>query len=255
MVSIIQAIFLGVLQGLTEWLPVSSSGHLVIAQQLFQIDVHVFFDIILHVGTAIVVLWFMRREIVKMIKAVLKLDFKSKFGRWFIFLIVGSVITGAIGFFWHDFFASLFSQIKYVALALLATGVFLLVLEKFERSGELVFKHSVLMGLAQGLAIIPGISRSGATVGSALIAGANREDAARFSFLLSVPAILGAAVFEYLNSEVAVSLSLPLVLGTLAAMIVGYLSLKLFLRIILKKKLWIFGVYCICVSLVIFFFV
>ncbi|MBT3582246.1 undecaprenyl-diphosphate phosphatase [Candidatus Woesearchaeota archaeon] len=249
MVSIIQAIFLGVLQGLTEWLPVSSSGHLVIAQQFFSIDVPIFFDIMLHVGTAIVVIWFMRKEVLAMFKALLRFDFKSKYGRWLLFLIIGSAITGSIGFFGHDFFASLFNQIKYVAAALFVTGVFLLLIERFEKQGKLEIKHSALMGLAQGLAIIPGISRSGATVGSALIAGVNREEAARFSFILSVPAIIGAGLFEYLSADVAVSLTTPLIIGTLAAMIVGYLSLKLFLKIVLNKKLWMFGIYCICVSL------
>ena len=250
MVSIIQAVFLGILQGLTEWLPVSSSGHLVLAQQFFSIDVPIFFDVMLHVGTAAVVVWFMRKEFLAMLKALLKLDFKSKYGRWFMFLLAGSIITGLIGFFGYDFFASLFSQIKYVAAALFATGVFLLVIERLEKNGQLEFKHSALMGLAQGLAIIPGISRSGATVGAALIAGANREDAAKFSFMLAVPAIFGAALFEYVSSDVAVILTTSLVFGTLAAMIVGWLSLKLFLRIVLSKRLWMFGVYCIIISLI-----
>jgi undecaprenyl-diphosphatase len=250
MVSIIQAIFLGVLQGLTEWLPVSSSGHLVIAQQLFNIDVPVFFDIMLHIGTAIVVIWFMRKEFLLMLKALLKFDFNSKYGKWFLFLMIGSVITGFIGFFGHDFFTNLFSQVRYVAFALFVTGFFLLIIERFEKHGKLEIKHSVLMGLAQGLAIVPGISRSGATVGSALITGVNREDAAKFSFMLAVPAILGAGVFEYFNSEIAMSLTLPTIVGVVTAMIVGYLSLKLFFKIVLKKKLWVFGIYCIVVSLI-----
>jgi len=249
MVSVIQAVFLGVLQGLTEWLPVSSSGHLVIAQQFFSIEVPIFFDIALHIGTSLVVIWFMRKEVLAMLKAAIKLDFTSKYGRWLSFLILGSAITGFIGYFGHDFFANLFTQVRYVAYALFATGLFLLVIEKFEKQKPLKLKHSVLMGLAQGLAIIPGVSRSGATVGSALIAGVNREEAARFSFLLSVPAILGAAVFEF-SSGVAISLTLPLLVGTLVAMVVGYLSLKLFLNIVLNKKLWMFGVYCIVLSMV-----
>jgi undecaprenyl-diphosphatase len=247
MVSVIQAVFLGVLQGLTEWLPVSSSGHLVIAQQFFSIEVPIFFDIMLHVGTATVVVWFMRREVLAMFKALLKFDFKSKYGRWLTFLIAGSVVTGLIGYFGHDIFASMFTQVRYVAYALLVTGLFLLVIEKFERQKPLEIKHSVLMGLAQGLAIVPGISRSGATVGSALLAGVNREEAAKFSFLLSVPAILGAAVFEF-SSGVAISITTPLLIGTLVAMVVGYLSLKLFLSIVLNKKLWLFGIYCLIVS-------
>jgi len=149
----------------------------------------------------------------------------------------------------------LFSQIKYVAAALFVTGVFLLLIERFEKDGKLQVKHAVLMGLAQGLAIIPGISRSGATVGSALIAGVNREEAARFSFILSVPAILGAGLFEYLSADMAISLTTPLIIGTFAAMIVGYLSLKLFLKIVLNKKLWMFGVYCILISLVLLTFI
>jgi undecaprenyl-diphosphatase len=254
MVSVIQAVFLGVLQGLTEWLPVSSSGHLVIAQQFFSIDVPIFFDIMLHVGTALVVIWFMRKEVVAMFKALLRFDFKSKYGQWVVFLINGSVVTGFIGYFGHDFFASLFTEIRYVAYALLVTGLFLLVIEKFEKKKPLEIGHSALMGLVQGLAIIPGISRSGATVGSALVTGVNREDAAKFSFLLSVPAILGAAVFEF-SSGVAVSMTIPLLIGTLVAMVVGYFSLKLFLNIVLNKKLWIFGIYCLVVSGLLFVFV
>jgi undecaprenyl-diphosphatase len=250
MVSIIQAIFLGILQGLTEWLPVSSSGHLVIAQQLFNVQVPIFFDVMLHVGTAIVVVLFMRKEFLAMLKAFLRFDFKSKYGRWLLFLINGSVITGFIGFFGHDFFASLFSQVKYVAVALFVTGVFLLLIERFEKNGQMGIGHSALMGLAQGIAIVPGLSRSGLTVGSALIAGVNREDAAKFSFMLAVPAILGAALFEYLSAEATINLTAPLLVGVIAAMIVGWLSLKLFLRIILNRKLWMFGIYCIAMSLI-----
>ena len=249
MVDVLSAIMLGVLQGLTEWLPVSSSGHLVIAQQLFDINVPLLFDVLLHVGTAFVVIWFMRREFILMLKALLKRDFSSKYGRWLLFLIIGSAITGFIGFFGHDFFAQFFSNVKYVAMALFVTGIFLLLIERFEKDRPLKIKHSVLMGLVQGLAIIPGISRSGATVGTALIAGVNREDAAKFSFMLSVPAILGAAAFEIVTSETSLVFNLPMLFGVLSAMIVGYLSLKLFLRIILSKKLWLFGVYCIAMSL------
>jgi len=231
MVSVIQAIFLGILQGLTEWLPVSSSGHLVIAQQIFTIEVPVFFDILLHLGTAAVVVWFMRKEFISMLKAFLRFDFSGKYGKWFLYLVAGSIITGFIGFFGHDFFTSLFSEVRYVAYALMFTGVFLLLIERFEKQGKLVFKHSLVMGLAQGLAIVPGISRSGATVGTALMTGANREEAAKFSFMLSVPAIIGAGMFEFLSQDVAYILTISVLVGVICAMITGYLSLKLFLKI------------------------
>jgi len=254
MVSFLEAIILGIVQGITEWLPVSSSGHLVMVQELFNIKASLLFDILLHVATAIVVLFYMRYEVVQMFKALIKLDFSSTYGKWLIYLALGTVITGLIGYFGYDYFSALFSNLRAVSIALMITGIFLLVIERFEKDGSLNLKHSLFAGLAQALAIVPGISRSGSTVGSMLLTGANRRDAAHFSFLLAVPAILGAAVFESRKLG-AVSISLPEIVGVVVAMIVGYLSLKLFFKIILKKKLWIFGIYCLIVGGLLFLFI
>ncbi len=247
MVSYLEAIVLGIVQGITEWLPVSSSGHLVMVQEIFNIKASLLFDIMLHVATAIVVLFYMRYEVIQMFKALIKLDFSSTYGKWIVYLTAGTIITGLIGYFGYDYFSALFSNLRVVSLALIVTGLFLLIIERFEQDGELKIKHSLLAGLAQGAAIIPGISRSGATVGSMLLTGANRKDAAHFSFLLAVPAILGAAVFES-RKLTALSFGLPEFVGMFVAMVVGYLSLKLLFKLILGRKLWVFGIYCLIVG-------
>ncbi|MFH1849006.1 MAG: undecaprenyl-diphosphate phosphatase [archaeon] len=247
MVTYLEAIVLGLVQGLTEWLPISSSGHLVIVQHLLNIEEPVMLDLFLHLGTLLVVFMVFHRDIAEIIRAAFTLDFASYHGRMATYILAGSAITGAIGFLFHDFIVSLF-RIRFVGFALLANAAILLLSKRPEKNRRLSFADSLLIGAAQGLSLVPGISRSGATISMGLIRGIKKETAARFSFILSVPAITGAAIFEFTLEPVLYG---PVLAGTAIATIVGYLSLRILLRIISRRKFHVFGYYCLAVSLII----
>jgi undecaprenyl-diphosphatase len=257
-----QSLFFGLLQGFTEFLPVSSSGHLVLAQKLFGLnDDLMSFDIFVHFGTLLAVVVVFYRSILSILKGCWA-GFKSllleKQSPSFIYknsyhvrlataLIIGTVPAGIVGIVLKNQIESLFSATIPVLAALFFTGSFLLVTFLI-RKGEnhIGFWKGLLVGIAQAIAIIPGISRSGATISTALFLKVNRQEVGEFSFLLSIPAILGATVLA-LNDLSAVSSNVSLhtiLIGTLAAFISGYFSLKFLMNIVRKGKIGYFGLYC-----------
>jgi len=233
----LEYILLGIVQGLTEWLPVSSSGHLVIFQQLFNIKVDLFYDIWLHVGTLIVLLLFFYKDIINISK------------KWIFYIIIGSIITGLIGFVFYDILKSFFSNLLVVGLGLIFTGIILFLSKYFNGKRKLNKKDAVLLGLAQGIAIIPGVSRAGLTISTGLFRGMDKEKVFKFSFLLSIPAIVGALVLE--GSRTSFSLSFNHVIGLVFSVVVGYLSLKWLFNIVKKRKLHYFSYYCLIVGLIV----
>ena len=260
----LQALILGVVQGLTEFLPVSSSGHLVLAQiwlgdQFLFLKEAVAFDLVLHVGTLLPVLYFYRLDLRQIIGALFK-DFdqlRSKGvkawltgddNRWLaVLVVVGTIPTALIGVLLKDTFESLFHDPVPVCAALIFTGFLLMSTRVFERTGDprrLSLGMAVLIGIAQGFAITPGISRSGTTIAVALLLGVARNEAARFSFLLSIPAILGAVVLVTKDG-----VAMPqegwaaLAVGFVSAMIVGYAALWMLVALVNRGGLYRFAYY------------
>ncbi|MBI2548443.1 undecaprenyl-diphosphate phosphatase [Candidatus Woesearchaeota archaeon] len=245
MVSIGEAIILGIVQGVTEWLPISSSGHLVLMQQLFNIEVPLIYDIILHLGTLIALFIVFWKEIVGMTRAVLTFDKNNPSFRFAIFILLGSIPTAIIGFLFQDLFASFFTSLLVVGIGLLITGTLLFFSRFADGKKGLTLWHALCIGTAQGIAIIPGISRSGITIATGLFQGMEKELAAKFSFLLSIPAVGGAFLLRLTDLEAVSSQDyLPYFFGLLAATIVGYYSLKLLLHIVVKRKFHTFCWYC-----------
>ena len=255
MVTLIEALILAVVQGLTEWLPVSSSGHLVITQTVLGLNPPLIFDVMLHFGTLIVVLAVFRKDIADIIKALVKRDFETDEGKLALFIVVGSVPIAIIGFIFHDVIESLFSNLLAVGLALIITGSVLFFSEKRIGNRKMGILDSLLIGLAQGVAIIPGISRSGVTVATGLLRKIGKATAFRYSFLLSVPAVIGATVMESKDMVLGNMDMAPLLLGTTISMIVGYGSLKLLQKIVMNEKFHLFAYYCWTVGIAIILFI
>ncbi|MBW3003901.1 undecaprenyl-diphosphate phosphatase [Candidatus Woesearchaeota archaeon] len=249
MISLLQAIILGIVQGITEWLPVSSSGHLVIFQEWMGLSAPLIFDIFLHVGTLIVILLVFWKDIIEILKSLFRLDFKSHYGKLLLFIIIGSIPTALIGYYFNDAFTGFFQNLTVVGIALLVTGCLLFFSERFEKQKGLNAIDSILIGIVQGLAIIPGISRSGSTISVGLLRGVDKKLVAKFSFLLSVPAVIGATILEYDAAAVSVNF-MPIIVGTAVSVIVGYLSLRWLLRLIIQKKFHYFSYYCFVVGIV-----
>ena len=259
----LQSVMLGIIQGLTEFLPVSSSGHLVLLQNLFGIrEPELLFDISLHIGTLIAIFIVFYQEILSILQTLLRLpalikssgNLKSVFAdneeiRIFALILIGSIPTAILGILFHKFVDQIFGSVWIVGVMLLVTGTLLWFTRQISIEGRPLIKvdirDALMIGLIQGMAIMPGISRSGATISMALFLGMNREVAGRYSFLLSIPAILGAMILS-LNSTI-IQTDIPvriILLGTVTAATVGYIGLKILLRIVKQGRLYYFAPYC-----------
>ena len=256
MIGILEAIFLGFIQGLTEWFPVSSSGHLALFQNLMGLEVPVLYNIYLHIGTLIVLFVFFWRDIGDIFSDLWRLDFKSENSRLAGFILVGLIVTSIIGFTFHDQFSAMFSNLLYVGIAFLFTGVILTLSGMVKRGHRKVnFLDSVLIGLFQGVSLIPGVSRSGATIGIGLFRGIDRVKVAKFSFLLSMPAILGASIVESFGmSQLAVPFLMEnlsaVIFGVLASAITGYVCLRWLMKLVESGKFHYFAYYAFAVGIV-----
>ncbi len=253
------AVFLGILQGLTEFLPVSSSGHLVLFQQFFEVaGDDVLFDLVLHVGTLVPVLWFYRDSFKTLIRDPLVGEgpfFERDGVRMLLLLIAASIPTAIIGLTLEDVFEALFATPAALAITFAITGVLLWASGRFAGSGQisagkLTARHALILGLAQGFAITPGISRSGTTISVALMLGVERELAARFSFLMSVPAILGAVLLKLKDADLSEMHATQLGVGGLAALISGYLALVLLVRVVKRGQFKHFAWYAWAMAIV-----
>ncbi|MBX2800028.1 MAG: undecaprenyl-diphosphate phosphatase [Myxococcales bacterium] len=245
------ALFLGVTQGLTEFLPVSSSGHLVLFQQFVDVGSdEVLFDLVLHVGTLIPVLWFYRDWVGKLIMDpfVGEGPWLERTGvRWIGLLVAASIPTAIIGLAFEDLFDALFATPAALAVTFSITAILLLLTRPFDRSHmdrSLSWPIAVVLGIAQGFAITPGISRSGTTIAIALMLGLQREQAARFSFLMSVPAITGGLLLKLRDADTAALDLGQMAVGGTAALITGYLALVLLVRLVRAGRMWAFAGYC-----------
>lgn len=245
-------ILLGIIQGLSEWLPISSTGHLRLAEFFLGLDLPLIFDVFLHVGTLIVTVLFFKKDLRRILIALIKLDFKSREGMLIPRIIVGSIPTAIIGFVVARLLEDGLHEIMPLPLAFIISGLFVY----FSKMGKCMkdqvdYKSAIIIGIAQGLSTIPGLSRSGLTIATALMLGIKREEAFRFSFILSIPAIVGALILTLLtqfDALVAVEAGLlDLSVGALTATLVGYASLK-FLRRFLHK-FHIFSFYSISLGL------
>jgi len=268
--DILQAIIIGIVQGLTEFLPVSSSAHLVFAQKLLGVESSLAFDVFLHLGTLIAVLWFFRWDIIKMIKSwwfsigdILQGRFKEGFKEdpykrlaWYVLL--ATIPVGIVGVLFEDSIDSLFAGALYVpAFFLFVTGTILYLSQRMTSGNvnlnNISAKESLFMGLGQACAILPGLSRSGTTIAAGLTIGLEKEFAAKFSFILSIPAIFGAFIFQIKDIGSAMGANfLPIIIGFVASIIAGYLAIKWMLNLIQNRNLDIFSYYCWAISIIVF---
>ena len=237
-------IILGIIQGLTEFLPVSSSGHLIIAQKLLGVaEQAVVVSVVLHLGTALAMVIFFFKDILNLLW--------NK--RSLVYIIVVTLVTGTIGILGKDFFEGLFNSPRLVAISLIFTGIILILTKNFMQAKRNVLniKDAFVLGLAQGVAIIPGISRSGITISTLLFKGLDRETSFKFAFLASIPAVFGAAILEAKEIGLACNpVSGNLIIGFMVSLLTGILSLKILKIILDKAKLHYFGYYCIIIAVI-----
>lgn len=268
--NILHAFFLGILQGATEFLPVSSSGHLVLVPWLLDWgSPGLAFGVVVHWGTALAIVVYFWRDWLSLIQAAFRSLYRRSFAdpdaRLFWFVVLGTIPAVPIGWKLEDFFEMLFARPVAAAGFLLVTAALLAASERMQplvacrrerELDELTWLDALIIGLAQALAIFPGISRSGATIAAGLARGLRRGSAARFSFLLATPIILGAGLLELLDLAQVGELTAQvpaLVVGFLSAGAVGFGCIHFLMRYLRRRRLYPFAVYCIVVAAVCLF--
>ncbi len=253
--GILEAILLGIIQGLTEFLPVSSSGHIEIGQALLGMESlkenEQLLSVLLHAATALSTIIVFRKDIGKILQGLLQPAWNEEW-QFAIKVLISMIPAAFIGFFYDEALEALFEgQLKLVGALLFVTGVLLFLADRAKNTNKNVrFLHAILIGLSQAIAILPGISRSGVTISTSVLLGIDREKAARFSFLMVVPLILGKMAKDILDGKLNLSgeLAMPLLAGFLAAFFTGLFACLWMVQLVKRSKLSWFALYCFIVG-------
>lgn len=268
----IESFFLGMLQGIAEFLPISSSGHLAVAKELLHLrDVPMFYDIILHIATLLAIFIVYWKTIWRLITTAVRFIFRKTTEadkndlNFIAAVLIATCFTAVIGFALKDLVENL--PVKIISLLFIVTGILLLVCDKFAENNTVLasvavenknttikLRSAVIVGIVQGLAVFPGISRSGSTISAGLLCGIRRSRIAEFSFILSIPSILGAFILDLVGSH-SVPLNVgigELAVGFIAALLTGIISLKLLTKLLQKAKLKVFSFYLIPLGIILF---
>ncbi len=269
--NVLETILLGIMQGLTEFLPISSSGHLTLLQNLLGFkEPQLFLDVVLHLGTLFSICFYFRSDLKNMLtetgafaKSVtsgqqgIRDISKYPHAALTLMVVIGTLPTVFIGVTFRSSVEKLFDSVVMVGCALLVTGLILLITRYItddeERKDKILLIAALCIGTAQGLALIPGISRSGTTIVCGMLLGLNRELAARFSFLLSIPAIIGAVALHLIALPFSELPFIPLATGFLFAAVIGFMALKILMGVVKRGRLYYFSPYCWIVGLLAIF--
>lgn len=257
--STLQALILGILQGLTEFLPVSSSGHLELGHALLGVENKnsLLFAVVVHGATVLSTLVVFRKDIIQLVKGLL--EFKWNYEtRYVAMLLVSALPVTVFGIFFRPEIESLYNGNLFMVGLMLIFTALLLSFTNFAQSGKskIKFKDAIIIGVAQAMAVMPGISRSGFTIASGLLLGKKKKDMARFSFLMVLIPIIGANMVDIFSGELKDDVSIgffPLLVGFVAAFVSGLLACKWMIRIVKEKKLIYFAAYCLVIGLIAIF--
>jgi len=257
--SVLEAIILGIIQGLTEFLPVSSSGHLELVKVMFGQDTiaeeSMLFTIVLHGATALSTVVVFKQEIVDIFKGLLKFEWNAE-TKFAAFILVSMIPVFVVGMFFRSELETMFSgNILLVGISLIFTAALLYSTTRITlKDGEMTYKRAILIGIAQAVAVLPGVSRSGATISVALLSGLSKDRAAKFSFLMVLPVIFGAMLLESLEfietQPVRTIDNLSLTVGFIAAFIAGLFACRWMISIVKRAKLDYFAYYCVTVGII-----
>ncbi len=258
--TIVQSIILGIVQGLTELLPISSSAHLFLIPWALNWNIPEYFDVALHFGTLLAIGIFFFKDWIQLIvggyKQVVKKE-KSTEGRMFWYIVIATIPGGAIGFLLDHFAQDLLTRPLIIGIALIVMGIILYIVDKNSKNEtkyeNMTFKQTFLIGLSQALAFIPGVSRSGVTMTTGRLMGVDRESAAKYSFMLSAPIVLAATVYKFKDFV----FNIPFFVGVLVSFLVGIVVIKFLLQYLKKGSFKGFAIYrvIIGIAVIIFYFV
>ncbi len=245
--NFLQATILGIIQGITEWLPISSDGHLVLVEKLMALELNVSFDIFLHFGSLLVIIVFFRQQLVEMIKSFFHRpnNWPIEQSKWWLYLLISTAVTGSIGLFFYTKIED-YRTISFAATGFLLTSAFVLASRFGKESRKLNYWMAIALGLVQGLAVLPGVSRSGLVLSTALLLGLNKKQAFEYTFILAIPAI--AASFILGVKDLVWQ---PIYLwGLLVTVFVGFASLFLLKKIVSQDKFYWFFIYTLILGII-----
>lgn len=245
------AIIIAIVQGITEWLPISSSGHLVLASQLLGFENTLSFDLALHFGTLVAVFVYFGKDIIDILRDLLSLRFHTENGKLGVYLIIASIPAAIFGFAFESFFETSVNNLTLLALGFAISGIFLIIASTdfiLRKGKDLNWKVALGIGIFQVASLFRGISRSGSTIGGGVLLGLDQRKAARFSFLMAIPIIFGASLVGIGNATIPVSYIIP----AFISFIVGLGTIHVLLKFVLtsKKNLRWFGLYALLLALV-----
>ncbi len=254
--GILEAIIIGIIQGLTEFLPVSSSGHIELAKEILGVEVkadeNVMFTVILHAATALSTIIIFRKEIIQIIKGLLQFKWNDDF-KFSLNIVLSMIPAAFVGVVFEEEIDSFFSgQIMLVGLMLLITGLLLFLADKAKNTTKSVgVSEAIIIGISQAIAILPGISRSGATIGTSVLLGVDRTKAAKFSFLMVVPLIFGKMAKDILSGDLVFNSeeSVAYGAGFIAAFVIGLMACTWMISLVKKSQLKYFSFYCFIVGI------
>ncbi|PXV95761.1 undecaprenyl-diphosphatase [Lachnotalea glycerini] len=281
--SLFQAILMGIIQGITEFLPISSSGHLAIFKELFKVNLEtgILFDILLHLGTLVAVFIVYFKDIKKLIiegfcilgdciinlriffynkirkeEMPYRLVIRNSYRKFVMLVIVSTVPTAIIGYAAKDLVEAVSEILIVPGVCLIITSILLFIADKYNEGTKtpkyVSYNNAFIIGICQGIATLPGISRSGTTITACLVSGFDRKFAVKYSFIMSIPAILGAAVLELKDVGKMTFTAGEIInysIGAIVAAVVGYISIKIMLVVVRNKKFKIFAIYCLLVGI------
>tara|TARA_B100000029_G_scaffold153330_2_gene148552 strand:- start:281 stop:1048 length:768 start_codon:yes stop_codon:yes gene_type:complete len=247
----IQALFLGLVQGITEFLPISSSGHLVLSQHLLNIkESGILIEVALHFGTLIAIIIYYYNNLVDLSKDFV---YNRQNSRSYILKIVIATLPAiVVGLFLQDIIEEYFT-INVIKITFLLTGIILMstLFYSNNKNSNISIKKAIIIGLMQALAILPGISRSGITISIAMLLGIKKEESARFSFYLAIPILSGAVLLQIYKINNMISINyFPLIIGIISSALTGYMVIGWLLSVIYRGKFWLFSIYCIMLSII-----
>jgi undecaprenyl-diphosphatase len=252
----IEALILGIVQGLTEFLPVSSSGHLELGKAVFNLSTKddMTFAVVVHGATVLSIIVVFYNELRKLLIDSFSFQWNAS-SKYVVKLLISIIPVAIVGLFFKDFVEQFFTgNVVFVGSMLIVTAV-LLIMTNFamDKGREISFLGSFIIGIAQAVAVLPGISRSGATISTGLLLGNKKDEMARFSFLMALIPIIGVNLLDIISGDISndnPTAFLPLVVGFLAAFITGLIACRWMIRIVKKGKLIYFGIYCLVIGII-----
>ncbi|MGD6852291.1 MAG: undecaprenyl-diphosphate phosphatase [Candidatus Bathyarchaeia archaeon] len=255
--DLLQSITLGLIQGTTEWFPISSTGNLRVAEYFFGLTVPLVFDVLLHFGTLLVILVYFRGAIKKVLTALWHRDFHSQDGKLIVPIIAGTIPTVLIALVFGDQLDANFNTLNWLGVWFLVSGAILLTTRRTkEQFDSISVSTALFVGVMQGLAIIPSVSRSGFTIAAMLLLGVKRDLAFKFSFLLSIPAIFGAVGLTLFQEHSMLSTAgigtFEITAALAVAVAVSFVALKILEKSLAAKKFYLFSIYCFAAGAVMF---